>query len=294
MQKGLMWLLSAAIISGISIYINKFAVSTVSPVAFTLMKNSAVALLFLALIFGVGGVKQLRLLKPKAWLQLALVGFIGGGIPFILFFKGLALTSAASASFIHKGLFVFVILFTWIFLRERPSPWLGVSGLALLAGNFFLLNMGKVIFGFGDVLVLLAAVMWAGEFILSKKILADVPPRVLGFGRMFFGSLTILAYAFAFEGGIPAAAFGLESIKWIAITGVFLFAYVATWYNGLARESPSVAAVVLMLGSPVTTLLSVASGSTITQLQWFGFGLMLAGVAAILPKALLLRTPDAQ
>ena len=293
MKKGLSWLLSAAIISGISIYINKFAVSSVSPVAFTFMKNAAVALIFLSIIIGLGAFNRLRELSKASWAKLALVGVIGGGIPFILFFKGLALTSAASASFIHKSLFIFVIALSAIFLRQKPSPRIMLAGLALLTGNWLLLKMGNVSFNFGDILILLAALLWAGEFIISKRLLENIKPVELAFGRMFFGSIIILAYVFAFEGGIPLAAFSMSSLTWVAITGAFLFAYVATWYNGLARATPAIAAIVLMLGSPITTLLSAFSGSPVTVLQWLGLGLIVAGVAVAVPRFSLLRTPDA-
>ncbi len=293
MKKGLGWLLSTAVISGISIFINKFAVSSVSPVALTFMKNAAVAIMFLALIIGLGAFNRLRVLSRDTWAKLALIGLIGGGIPFILFFKGLALTSAASASFIQKSLFVFVIALSALFLKEMPSRRIMLAGSALLAGNWLLLNIKKVPLNFGDMLILIAALLWAGEFILSKKLLENIKPVELAFGRMFFGSIVILAYAIAFEGGIPLAAFSVSSLTWVAITGAFLFAYVGTWYTGLAKVTPAVASIVLMLGSPITTLLSAFSGSPVTVLQWLGFGLIVAGVAVVVSRFSLLRTPNA-
>ena len=48
-----------------------------------------------------------------------MIGVIGGSVPFILFFNGLAMASAPSAAFIHKTLFVWVVLLAVPFLGER-------------------------------------------------------------------------------------------------------------------------------------------------------------------------------
>jgi drug/metabolite transporter (DMT)-like permease len=43
-----------------------------------------------------------------------------------------------------------------------------------------------------------------------------------------------------------------------------LFSYVITWYNGLKTIPVSTATAVLMLGSPITTLLSLISGGDVS------------------------------
>ena len=54
-----------------------------------------------------------------------------------------------------------------------------------------------------------------------------------------------------------AASLNIQQIGWVLITSIFLFGYLATWYTGLKYLKVSVAATVLLLASPITTLLSL-------------------------------------
>jgi uncharacterized membrane protein len=52
MKKGLIFVLMTALISGISIFVNKFGVKGVDSTVFTFMKNSMVALLLVGILLG--------------------------------------------------------------------------------------------------------------------------------------------------------------------------------------------------------------------------------------------------
>ena len=110
-RKGTILVLTTAVISGFSIFINKFGVKEFDPYLFTWLKNSFVALFLLGLIIGVREVEELKRLQRKDWLLLSAIGLVGGAIPFLLFFKGLSLTTGANASFVHKTMFVYVAFF---------------------------------------------------------------------------------------------------------------------------------------------------------------------------------------
>ena len=110
----------AALISGLAIYLNAFAVKQLPDAAvYTTLKNAveAAVLILLALPFGVA--RDIRLIPRGSWPAVIAVGVLGGGIPFILFFVGLAQASAPSAAFIQKTLFVWVALLAVPFLGER-------------------------------------------------------------------------------------------------------------------------------------------------------------------------------
>ncbi|MBW2988043.1 hypothetical protein DRJ48_00765 [Candidatus Woesearchaeota archaeon] len=282
-NKGLVFVFATALISGVSIYINKFGlglfVKTTTPATFTLLKNASVALFLFSLLLLSREHKQLLKLKKREWGKLIAVGLLGGCLPFILFFKGLALTQPANASFIHKTLFIWVLILSIVFLKERHAKdYIGL-GAVILFGNFLLLGLSKLSFGMGDLLVLLAAVLWAGEFVLSKHLLKTISPNQVAFARMFFGSLLILVYVGFVEHSLgKITTLSLAQIGWVLITATFLLGYVLTWYNGLARISPVVATLVLMLGSPITTMLNVLSGTKIALMQSLGILLIGLGV----------------
>jgi len=280
-KRGLLLVFLTAVISGFSIFINKFGVSGINPYLFTFLKNSIVALLLLSLIIAFQEVKSLKMLKRTQWLNLILVGLIGGSIPFLLFFKGLSIISSANASFIHKTMFIFVAVLAMAFLKEKLNKGFFLAAALLLVGNFLLLRFIWKDIGLGDGLILIATIFWAGENVLSKHLLAGMSPRVLAFGRMFFGSLFTLVFLFITGGITSIGSIGASHWLWILATSILLFGYVITWYTGLKEIEVSLATSILLLGSVITTILDfVFSYSVLTLAQ-------AAGLAAITSGAFL-------
>jgi len=284
-ERGVLLVLATAFISGFSIFINKFGVKEFDPYLFTWLKNSLVAVLLLGLILGMGEIGAIRKIKPKQWLLLAAIGLIGGCIPFLLFFKGLSLTTAANSSFIHKTMFVYVAVLASISLKEKIDRRLLLASFLLLLGNALFLKLipitGAPDLHDGDLLILLATLFWAGENVLSKSALASLSPRIVALGRMGIGSLFTLLFLIV-SGHIKSAA-GLTLVhwEWILIAAAFLFGYVVTWYAGLKHLKASVATSILLLGGPVTALLSFGfSGVALLPAQMLGILLLIMGVIA--------------
>ena len=283
-RKGLLLVFLTAIISGISIFVNKFGVSGIDSTVFTFTKNLIVGLLLLGIILGLNQFKNLKVLEKKDWLYLLVVGLIGGAIPFVLFFRGLQLTNSAAGSFVHKLMFVFVAVFAVIFLKEKISKKIWIPATALIMGNFFLLNISSFSLDLGIVLVLVAALFWSAENVLSKRLLDKqrLEPKVLAFGRLFFGSVFIMTYL-VFTGKF-SLVYGLSwtQFSWILITVPFLLMYVLTWYSGLKHVKVTTATSILLLGSPITALLSfVFLGSVFTIMQAIGSLLIIGGIISL-------------
>ncbi len=276
-KNALLLIFSTAIISGISIYMNKFAVAGIDSTIFTFTKNITVALFLFSLLFFTTKFKEFTLLKKKDWLKLVLIGLIGGSIPFILFFRGLQLTSGAGASLIHKTMFVFVIVLAVIFLKEKLNKKVIVAMVLLLTGNYLLLRPSWS-FGLGDLLVLTATLLWALENTLSKYVLKELSGNIVAFGRMFFGSMFILIYLGFTNNLGKILTISSAQLSWILVTSSMLFLYVFTWYNGLKHVNVSLATAILLLGSPITTLLKFLTGSAMSISQSFGIMFLLTGV----------------
>lgn len=281
MNKGLLLVFSTAIISGFSVFINKYGVSVVNPYIFTFLKNALVALALCGLVFFVKKWPSLKTLTKKQWLLLAAIGLSGGSIPFLLFFKGLSLTTAAQGSFIHKTMFVFVMILAAVFLKEKVAKNFLIGALLLLLGNLIALKTLPVSFGMGDTLILLATMLWAIENTVSKYVLKDLSGTIVAWGRMFFGSIFILSYL-GFTGQVSLMnKLTIGQFGWTAITAGLLLAYVMTWYNGLKNVPVSAATAILMLGSPITTVLTaISAGKIIPQDILSGF-LVLIGLLTI-------------
>jgi drug/metabolite transporter (DMT)-like permease len=291
-KKGLWLILGTALISGVSIFLNKFGVSGFDPAVFTASKNIVVAVFLISTLLAFKEWRTLKTLSKKAWGQLALIGLIGGSVPFLLFFTGLQMTSAAQASFVHKTLFVWVALLAAYFLKEKINRNMVLGGVLLLAGNFFLLKLTGFSFGMGDFLIILATLLWAGEVTLSRHVLKTLdalPGRVVAFGRMGFGSLFLILYLAATGKIMLYASFTGAQYLWILFTGALLYGYVFTFYEGLKRVPASVATAILLLGTVITTLLNLVWNGTIAWQQVlgsvliFGGALLVTGVRTWLP-----------
>ena len=288
-SKGLLLVFSTAVISGFSIFINKYSVSVIDPYIFTFLKNVFVAAGLMGLILIFKDWKILKRLAKKQWLLLLTIGIIGGGIPFLLFFKGLSLTSAAQGSFIHKTMFVYVTILAIIFLKEKIGKGFLIGALLLLLGNLIYLKALPISLGRGDLLVLLATFLWAIENVISKYALKDLPARIVAWGRMFFGSIFILAYL-GFIGQLNSIGnLNAHQIGWTLLTGGLLFGYVFTWYSGLKYVPVSVATAILIFGSSITTWLSLASSGKIIPEKLLASGLILIGLIFVINLKSLLK-----
>jgi len=286
-KKGIVLILATAIISGVSVFINKFGVDVINPYIFTGLKNIIVLILILGWILMARDWQILKKIQKKQWLMLIGIGLLGGSIPFLLFYKGLSMTSAVQASFIHKTLFIWAAIFAIIFLKEKINRYFIISAVCLVIGNLFLLQFVPRQMNQGDFLILLAAVFWAAENVLSKRALANLPVRIVIFGRMLFGSLFIVLFWLLTGQFFLVFTLNLAQAGWLLITAVFLFGYVAAWYSGLKHLPVSQAASILVLGGPITTLLSFKQGINI--LQGLGFVLIIIGIIALFGFGFLRR-----
>lgn len=289
-EKGLVFILGTAFVSGVSIFINKWGVRGLDPYLFTGLKNLLVGIFLFSLIVFGGQFKILRRLSLKRWLALFLIGFLGGSVPFLLFFKGLSLTSAAQASLIHKNMFLLVALLATVFLKERLERSFLLAALFLVLGNLFLIEKtGPFSWDRGCFLVLLATVFWSGESVFSKQVLKALPARIVAWGRMFFGSLLIIFYL-GLTGRLElAGSLNLADFSWILLTSLFLLAYVSTWYEGLKRARVSLAASILTLGAPITSFLGLFSGRSLGLKEIGGMVFLSTGIVLLIGVRLIWR-----
>lgn len=288
--KGISLALMTAFVSGASIFVNKFAVSGLNPFVFTTLKNVFVAMFLLSTIFLLKEFRHVRSLTRLQCAKLALIGLVGGSVPFLLFFYALKLTSAVNAGFLQKTLFAWVFLLAIVFLKEKVSKKFLLGAFLLFLANFFFFSKFTP-FGFADVLVLAAAALWGVENVISKHVLNELYGRVVAWGRMFFGSIFMLGFL-AVTGQLGEAfVLSFDQLAWVLITGAFLFLYVFFYYTGLKYVRVSVAAAILLLAQPVTSFLSVLySGNFFSFSEAIGILLTVIGVAVIIGWGYFIQT----
>jgi drug/metabolite transporter (DMT)-like permease len=282
---GLLVVLLTALISGVSTFVNVYAVHGTSSDPFVTVRNCVVVLLLLPVAL-LGGRAVRQPLTSRQWTQLLLIGVIGGGIPFLLFFHGLALAStgggAVTAAFLYRTLFLMATIFGFVFLKERFHGRVLLAAALLLVGNVLLLSLTSPVWSVGSTYVLAATVLWAVEYTVSKHALRQLPSSTVGLGRMGFGAVFLLGYlaATAQLGGVSSLS--PAQWEWVGVSAVLLAAFVATWYAGLGSTELGVATSVLVLGFPVTLLLGALFHSTpLTLAQAAGLAAIVTGAAAM-------------
>ncbi len=259
-RPGIALVLVTALVSGISNFVNFRAVQGTNVAAWITVRNLAVVgmlLPFVALL-GLGGRSRI---SRSSWARLVLIGFLGGAVPFVLYFEGFQMAAAAGgaagASLGYRTLFLLATVFGVVFLRERlPRRFVLVAGL-LLVGSILLVGVTGPLWTAGTVYVLAATALWAGEYAISKRILVDLPARTVALGRMGIGSAFLLAYLTLT--GQLAAISGFGAADWInaVLSALLLFAFVTTWYAGLRTVDLGTASSLLVLAFPITWLLGV-------------------------------------
>lgn len=260
LKKGILFSLGTAIISGFSIFLNGTYVTKIikDPYLLTSVRNIIVAIFLSSLLLGISKWIKLKNLNLKQWGQLFLIGLIGGSIPFLLFFKGLSISSSAAVNgaFIHKTLFLWVAVLAIIFLKEKLSFWQAGALGVLLAGTYLAGGPKNLVFGQGEKLVSLAVFFWAIEFIIAKNVLKNLPSLVVAWGRMFFGSLFLIGFLYFTNRLGSVGKLDNTQWAWLIGTGLLLFGYVTTWYTGLKYAPATVVTSILTLGFPVTVILN--------------------------------------
>jgi drug/metabolite transporter (DMT)-like permease len=285
MNKGLLLVLSTAIISGFAIFVNSIAVKPFDATVFTFSKNLIVGLLIFSLIVLFREFHYIKNLSKRNWLQLMTVGLIGGSIPFVLFFNALKETTPINSAFIHKSMFLFVALLAVFFLKEKLNLKFLAGAILLFVSVFLLFGMKITSFNSADLMILIAVLFWSAENVFSKHLMNSLKANIVAFGRMFFGSLFILLYILF--SGKTSFLFSLtqENFLWILITSLFLLGYVLTWYNGLSKIPVSQATSILLLGLPITASLnSIFKSALLPFSQFVAYLILFVGVFLIVLK----------
>ncbi len=257
--------LVTAVVSGVAIFVNGNGVKAYGDAtSYTTAKNVAAAVLISAIVlaFRRSTAKPAMPTRWRQWAGLAAVAVIGGAVPFVLFFEGLARATTNQASVVHKSLIVWVAILAVIVLKEKLT-WVHYAAIGAifvaqvaLAGGFG--GFVAAVTDPGFLMIGAATLMWAGEVIVAKRLLADLAPGTVSIARMAGGAVVLIAWSFirGTAGSlIPATA---NQWGWVALTGVLLAAYVLTWHEALARAQAVDVSAVLVLGVVITAGLGAA------------------------------------
>lgn len=289
-SRGIVLACAAAVVSGGAVFVNGLAVRRFDDATvYTTAKNLiAGAILLIALVAttamtAAGPPRSApRSWAPSAIPKLALIAVLGGALPFVLFFEGLARATSTNAAFIHKTLVVWVAIGATIFLRERVTA-IHVAAIGLLVAGHLMLTggLGGAAFGSAELLVLGATLCWAVEVVVVKRLLVGVPARIAAACRMAGGSVLLVGWV-AIQGDLAElVGFTTRQWTWLMLTGVTLAAFVATWYSALALAPAVDVTAVLVLGAVITGLLNSGLRGVPLTADSYGYVLLAAGAFGV-------------
>lgn len=294
-QRGVVLALATAAISGLSIYVNSFGVKLVPDAAvYTTAKNGVAAIILVGLALAFGAAREARVLDTRGKAGLLAIAVVGGSVPFVLFFSGLAIATAPTAAFIQKTLFIWVALMAVPLLGERLGLiQVGALGV-LLVGQVLVAPPTGMGWGPGETMIAAATLLWSVEVVIAKRLLVGVSATLLGAARMGLGLIVLLGYL-AVSGRLGGlGAIGGEALLWVLVTGVLLAAYVTTWFNALRYAPATIVTSLLVAGAVVTGVLSsVSNGKAPDPRVVLGYVVILVAVALVIAGASRLGRFDA-
>lgn len=264
-RRGYALALAAAGISGVSVYVNSVAVQAVGDsTLYTTLKNGISGLVLLLPLLVLGNARaELRGLRRREWAWLAILALVGGSIPYLLFFRGLQLTTASTGAFLNHAQFLFVAVLAVPLLRERITPlaWLGVALLA--AGSVVGAQLGALRLDEGALLVLASTFLFAAGVVLARYLLRTLSLATVVAAKMSAGAAVLLLYAGASGHLAGVGRLGAREWVFVVLTGLILVAFTATT-TGALRWAPALAVTSIGMAAPlITTALQVAAGAPV-------------------------------
>jgi drug/metabolite transporter (DMT)-like permease len=249
----------AAIISGVSVYVNSLGVQSVSdPILYTTLKDGIVGLaLLLPLVASRSRRVEYRRLDRRTWGWMAALALTGGSVPFALFYAGLQTTTAATAALLNHFQFVLVAVFAAVFLREaiRPGMWTGLA--VLLLGTLLGTNLRALAWNQGAWLVAASTALFAIDFVIAKHLLRELSTLTVMTARMTLGTGMLLVYVIASGRLDQVARLGPTQWEFVLTTGLILLAFTTTTFTAIRLASVSAVMAIGAAAPVITTVLQV-------------------------------------
>lgn len=276
-------MLGVVLIWGVNFTVVKLALRSLSPLSFNALRFGFATLIMLAIVRLTG--ESLRMAR-RDLPAVILLGLVGHTLYQVLFINGLARTTPANSSLLMATSPIFVAIYGHLLRIERANRvvWAGILlsflGMALLVvGGGRSISLGREML-WGDLMVLLAAMVWAAYTAGSKPLLTHYSPLKLTTLTMIAGTIPLVFVS------LPS----LSSQDWSAVTigawgglaystcMAIVVAYIV-WYTSVQRVGNARTAVYSNLTPAVAVLVAwIALGDRLALLQVVGAAVVLAGI----------------
>lgn len=276
-------LFGVALIWALNFSVIKSSLNEIDPLSFNGLRFLFAALIIWIALFSRGQSVRIR---REDLLPLLGMGLLGNLVYQGLFIIGIDFTLAANTAVMLGTIPIWVAIFSHFFTDEKLNL-LKAAGVALAFSGVFFLVLGgenELDFGsqtfLGDLIIIIAAMIWAAYSILSKSFLGRYTPLQFSAITTTIGSVAL------FLVGLP----GMMEIEWQSVSAA---AYGGVLYSGLLsvgaayiiwnyglRAVGAVRTAAFQNLVPVFGLLFgvVLLGESLTWLQWSGSALTICGI----------------
>ncbi len=277
-------LLLLTLVWGANFSVAKWALESLSPLAFNALRFPLAALFLYGAVRARPG--MMPRLRGRDLFWILFLGVVGNGVYQLFFIYGLEATRAGNAALLLATTPVWTVLLSALVREDTLDRWVVLGILATLGGMSLVVigsddgfRLGGETFR-GDLLMILAALCWAGYTVGSRKL-------ILRYGALpvtawtLWGGTAILTLI-----GIPdLLATDLLSLS-PAVWGAVGFAGILSlgvsyliWYRGVQRLGSARTAAYSNLVPVVALVIAwIALGEVPRPLQWAGAGVILGGV----------------
>jgi drug/metabolite transporter (DMT)-like permease len=223
------------------------------------------------------------LFRAPARLRLALVGALGTGVAFVLFYAGAQQTSAIETALCLQIEPAYSLIIAWLFLGHRPDLRRIGATLTLMLGITLAVGARGLTGSTGVWMLLATPICWQVSHLIVLRTLRGISAVVLTGARYVFGgALLVAAWLMTLPAADPLTLtdFG-RLLPLLAFQGIVL-SYGGTWlwYQSILRLDLARATAIVVPSIPMLSL--VASffllGEVPTPAQWAGLVLVAAGV----------------
>ncbi len=251
------------------------------PLPLAVASTGAAAAVAIAVLLGSGSGPLRAGLPRRTWWHVLAIGAMGSGAVVLLSVLAMTETTATNRSLFQAMYPVATAVAARFLLGER----LGVAAygiIALMSVGLFLMNTGPGGIVIGRPFWLLAATLPLIGLadVYAKRTLGDADPRFVAAGRLFFGTLVLLAVA-PWTAAADWVALG-QVWPWIAAAGLAMAGGMLGLYRAMDTAGASIAAAFIGL-APVITVGTewLVLDAHFTGLQLAGLALVVAGAAAL-------------
>lgn len=284
MKQPLAWVifLFLALTWGSSFILIKKGLEAFSPLQVATLRIIIAALVLQPLLWG-----QARKVPRKSWIYIALVGFMGNGLPAFLFPAAQAHINSATAGVLNALSPVFVLIFGLLFfgigatLKQGIGVVLGFIGALLLT-----LARGGEINPFESLgysgLILLATICYGMTTIIMKKYLSHINSiHATGFA-LSFAAIPYAIFLFSYS-DIPEVLqnnpLAWQSLGFISILGAIGTALAVVLFYRLIKMTEAIIAASVTYVIPLVALgWGFLVGETFSLGQMAGIAIVLLGV----------------